>query len=155
EVGLSRAPSGCSAVFPSVPSTSWSDAGPGEVLSDAVTGLTQTSRFTRSRTRRWRWRRTRVWLLVYCGVICAVALRAFSERAPSPVMGSRAGDVAASIAVLDRGGPPLLASDVPYRPGLDVSHLRPVGVTDDQGIYLYLPALAEFTGEHNPAVLMK
>ncbi len=48
--------------------------------------------------------------------------------------------------MLDRGGPPLLASDVPYHAGIAVSHLRPVGVTDDQGIYVYLPVALEDHG---------
>jgi hypothetical protein len=120
-----------------------------------VTGVIQTSELARHRTRRSPWKRTRPWLLVYCGVICAVAVGAFSERAATPIMSSRSNDIAASIAVLDRGGPPLLASDVPYRSGIAVSHLRPVGVTDDQGIYLYLPLLSKLTGERDPAVLMK
>jgi hypothetical protein len=87
--------------------------------------------------------------------VAVAAFSAFSSKAPEPIMSSRSSDVAASIAVLDRGGPPLLASDVPYHSGIDVSHLRPVGVTDDQGIYVYLPLLSRLSGEHDPNVLMK
>jgi hypothetical protein len=120
-----------------------------------VTELTDTVDFARTRTRPGRWRSTRLWLAVFSVLICAGALQAFNSHAPKAIMGSRATDVAASIAVLDRGGPPLLASDVRYHAGIAVSHLRPVGVTDDEGIYVYLPVLSKLTGERDPATLMK
>ena len=120
-----------------------------------MTELTDTVDFVGARTRPGRWRSTRLWLAVFSIVICAATLHAFNAHAPKAIMGSRAADVAASIAVLDRGGPPLLASDVPYHPGIAVSHLRPVGVTDDEGIYVYLPFLSKLTGERDPATLMK
>ena len=97
----------------------------------------------------------RLRLLLFSVALSAVAVAVFAVRGAAPIMGTRAAGVSASIAVLERGGPPLLGSDVPYHSGIAVSHLQPVGVTDDQGIYLYLPELARLTGERNPAVLMK
>ena len=70
-------------------------------------------------------------------------------------MSSRMSEIQTSIDVLNRGGPPLLGSDVPYHRGIDVNHLRPIGITDDQGIYVWLPLLGHWTGESDPAVLMK
>lgn len=56
---------------------------------------------------------------------------------------------------MSHGGPPLVVSDVPYRSSLAPSHLFPAGVTDDQGIYLYLPLLGDWSGVHDPARLLK
>jgi len=100
-------------------------------------------------------RHPRAWLAAYSVVLSGLVLSSFASREVPPIMSSRSSDVSASIAVLDHGGPPLLASDVPYHAGIDVSHLRPVGVTDDQGIYVYLPLLSRITGEHDPSTLMK
>lgn len=73
------------------------------------------------------------------------------------LMGTRVDGIQASIAVLDRGGPPLLGSKRPYgAPGTVPSRdYYPVGVTDDQGLYLYLPVLGRITGEHDSHVLLK
>ncbi len=120
-----------------------------------MTELADTADFVGTRTRPGPWQSARLWLAVYSVAVCVGTFVAFNSHAPKAIMGSRASDVAASIAVLDRGGPPLLASDVPYRPGIAVIHLRPVGVTDDQGIYVYLPELSKLTGERDPATLMK
>ena len=70
-------------------------------------------------------------------------------------MGAREQQVSASLAVLNRGGPPLLGADRPYYKGIGIKHLYPVGITDDQGIYVWLPAIGHFSGERNPEVLMK
>jgi hypothetical protein len=76
--------------------------------------------------------------------------------APSPsLQSSRIAEVSSAADVLSHGGPPLVVSDVPYRPRLATSHLLPAGITDDQGIYLYLPLLADWTGVHDPARLLK
>lgn len=100
-------------------------------------------------------RRVQTYLLAYGLVAAALMVAVLSSKAPGPIMAARSQDVSASIAVLDRGGPPLLASQVPWRSGLPAADLRPTGVTDDEGIYLYLPLLGEVTGEHDPNVLMK
>lgn len=76
--------------------------------------------------------------------------------APSPsLQSSRIAEVASAVDVLSHGGPPLVVSDVPYRPGLAPSHLSPAGITDDQGIYLYLPLLGDWSGIRDPALLLK
>jgi hypothetical protein len=99
-------------------------------------------------------RRDRIVVALSAIVICIVAVQRFDAKAPVPLMGTRADHIAASIAVLDRGGPLLLSSDVPYRPGIAVRHLQPI-VGDDEGIYVYLPELSRLTGEHDPGTLMK
>lgn len=98
--------------------------------------------------------RPRLVVLVAAVCIAAGAALHYLAEPPRPIMGTRAQGITDSLKVLDRGGPPLLGSAVPYRPGVPLSQLYPVGVTDDQGIYLYLPLLGETTGQHDPAVLM-
>lgn len=96
----------------------------------------------------------RVVLIAWAVLIAVVAITIYSKRPPTTMMQSRVTEVASSIDVLDHGGPPLLVSDVPYRPGISAAHLTAAGTTDDQGIYLYLPLIGHWTGEHDPAVLM-
>jgi hypothetical protein len=100
-------------------------------------------------------RRPRALVLGWAVVIAAASFSHFLAQGSPTFMGTRMDGISQSIAVLDRGGPPLLGSDVPYRPSLNAKHLFPVGTTDDQGIYLYLPALGHLTGQKNPAVLMR
>jgi hypothetical protein len=100
-------------------------------------------------------RRDRILVALYGIVACLFAVHTFNAKPPVAFMTSRENDIAGSIAVLDRGGPPLLKSDIPYSKGVALNHLSPAGVTDDQGIYVYLPELAKATGEHDPAILMK
>jgi hypothetical protein len=93
--------------------------------------------------------------LIYSVAAAGLTMWALSAVSTPSIMTSRAVEVSASISVLNQGGPPLLASDVPYRSGISVRHLRPVGVSDDQGIYVYLPLLSEATGEDDPTTLMR
>ena len=62
-----------------------------------------------------------------------------------------------SIAVLNQGGPPLLASPIPWREAK--KHLPgPVyqaNYGDDPGIYLYLPELGHLTGDDSAASLLR
>jgi hypothetical protein len=73
------------------------------------------------------------------------------------LMTTRNNGVSASIAVLDAGGPPLLGAHGRYgAPGAKPSRdYFPVGVTDDQGLYVYLPLIGHATGERDPHVLLK
>lgn len=99
---------------------------------------------------------TRVWLAAYGVVIAGFGGWYFTHHLPSDyMMSTRTSGVSQSLAVLDRGGPPLLTSDVPYHKGIAVSHLMPAGFSDDEGIYLYLPLLGRITGEHDPLVLLQ
>ena len=100
-------------------------------------------------------RRPRLVVLVWALVITAAAVAHYRAQSPVPFMPTRMDGISQSIAVLDRGGPPLLGSDIPYSKGIATSHLFVVGAPDDQGIYLYLPVLGHLTGEKNPAVLME
>jgi len=94
-------------------------------------------------------------VLVWAVLVAVVAFGYYATRQPHTFMQIRMTDIAASIAVLDRGGPPLLASKVPYGPHVPASELSPVGITDDQGIYVVLPLLGHLTGERDPSVLMQ
>jgi hypothetical protein len=96
----------------------------------------------------------RVIVVAWSVIIAAIAMFHYVGASAPDVLSTRVDGVASSIDVLDHGGPPLLVSDVPYHRGLDRAQLHPAGATDDQGIYLYLPLLGHWSGEHDPAVLM-
>src|SRR5438105_3368281 len=58
--------------------------------------------------------------------------------------------------VLDAGGPPLVAANVPYRQALrNPSQFYRAGNGDDPGVYLYLPVLGHVTGDKNPLSQLK
>lgn len=99
-------------------------------------------------------------LLALYGIVFAVVASAhFGSSLPRQqvLMTTRVDGVSASIAVLDAGGPPLLGAKTRYgATGVDPrTDYYPVGVTDDQGLYLYLPVLGHLTGESDPHVLLK
>lgn len=80
-------------------------------------------------------------------MVAVVAVLHFDSATPggiSLVGVERQRDVPESIAVLDQGGPPLLAPDK-----------RPLPDVDDPGIYLYLPLLGHAFGIENPNILLK
>jgi hypothetical protein len=98
-------------------------------------------------------------LLLYGVAAFAFAIAHFDAALPDDVrlMGSRTKGLSDSIAVLDRGGPPLLGCTGPY-----VDHAAAIGrrcfatgVGDDQGLYLYLPLVGKLFGETDPALLLK
>jgi hypothetical protein len=66
-----------------------------------------------------------------------------------------------SIVVLNRGGPPLLGGTLGAVPGLaktivkGVHGLYPVGVGDDQGMYLYVPLLGHYLGLNDPRAVLR
>lgn len=96
----------------------------------------------------------RLIVVLWSVIVTTVAIFHYVGSSTPAMMETRVVGVASSIQVLDRGGPPLLVSDVPYHRGIDPSLVHPAGATDDEGIYLYLPLLGHWTGEHNPGVLM-
>lgn len=104
-------------------------------------------------------RRARLALAAYGAGFAMLASVALAHQVPDNVglLGTRVEGISASIAVLDRGGPPLLGAHTVYgAPGAVArTDYFPVGVTDDQGIYLYLPVLGHVIGEQNPHILMK
>jgi hypothetical protein len=104
-------------------------------------------------------RRARLLLVLYGIAFAAVVSAHLGGSLPNqePLMATRVDGISASIAVLDAGGPPLLGAKRPYgSPGVNPrTDYYPVGVTDDQGLYLYLPVLGRLTGERDPHVLLK
>jgi hypothetical protein len=98
--------------------------------------------------------RRRLIVVLWSVIVTAIAVAHYLGAPPPTIMQTRLDGVASSLDVLDHGGPPLLVSNVPYHKGVDRSQLYPAGTTDDQGIYMYLPVLGHWTGEHDPATLM-
>lgn len=83
-------------------------------------------------------------LLAYGLLVAVVGSALMLTRDPGywDMLGTRLDGFQASLAVLRDGGPPLLG----YQDGRPV----PLGVSDDQGIYLYVPLLANLLGTGNP-----
>ena len=106
-------------------------------------------------TRRW----IRAGLVAYGILMMLLAVRVMRADVPENLilMTTRANGVSASIDVLERGGPPLMGSSVPFaQPGVDRSaSYYPVGTTDDQGLYLYLPLVGERFGVREPANILR
>ena len=105
--------------------------------------------------RRW----LRLGLVVYGILMMLLAVRVMRADVPENLilMTTRANGVSASIDVLERGGPPLMGSSVPFeQPGVDRSaSYYPVGTTDDQGLYLYLPVVGERFGVREPVTILR
>jgi hypothetical protein len=99
-------------------------------------------------------------LLLYGGLVFAFAIVHF-DAAPlsgsDVLMETRFNGVRDSIAVLDRGGPPLLGCNGPYVDDATAIDERCFATAygDDGGIYLYLPLVGQLFGETDPAVLFK
>lgn len=107
----------------------------------------------------WSAGRVRAGLVAYGFVLALLAMSWWSAGIPTSqvhLQGSRQTLLANSIAVLDQGGPPLLASSVPYKQGLKhPSSFYPANQGDDEGIYLYLPVAGHVLGDRNPLSLEK
>jgi hypothetical protein len=93
-------------------------------------------------------RRRAVWALItaYALLVSIIAVAHWDATLPQlPIlMGTRDQEIAKSIQVLDDGGPVLLGpTDIP------------IGVTDDQGAYLYLPLLSRVTSLDEPRELLR
>ena len=114
---------------------------------------------SRTAARAWSARRTHAGLLAYGVVLALVAMSLWSSAIPTSQVrleGFRQNLLANSLSVLDQGGPPLLASSVPYQQGLKhPSSFYPANQGDDQGIYLYLPVAGHALGDSNPLSLEK
>jgi hypothetical protein len=82
------------------------------------------------------------------GLLGALALLILSPH-NWPIIGSRASDLRASLSMLEHGGPLLLG-----RHGATGS-LYAVGVSDDQGIYVYLPLLSRLLGVSDPVQTLR
>jgi hypothetical protein len=87
-------------------------------------------------------------LLIYGVALCAFGIWHLDQNPPDRVgllINQRAGALSQSLALLDRGGPPLLA-------GVGPTGFYPIGVGgDDRGPYVYVPALGHAMGASNPS----
>ena len=90
----------------------------------------------------------RLGLLLYGVLLAGLSVHHFQAAVPDrPVlMGTRADGVEQSIRTLESGGPPLLGCRNDYDGAHPLDGCAPVGVTDDQGLYLYLPLFAQAAG---------
>ena len=90
----------------------------------------------------------RLGLLLYGVLLAGLSVHHFQAAVPDrPVlMGTRADGVEQSIRTLESGGPPLLGCRNDYDRAHPLDGCAPVGVTDDQGLYLYLPLFAQAAG---------
>jgi hypothetical protein len=88
-----------------------------------------------------------VWGLAI-GLLGTLALLAVSPH-EWPVIGSRATDLRDSLDELRRGGPLLLG-----RHGF-TGPFYAVGVTDDQGVYVYVPLLSRLFGVSDPVTMLR
>jgi hypothetical protein len=92
-------------------------------------------------------------LLAYGLLVAVLATVVTAWKAPDEwgVQGSREQGYTASLEVLNEGGPPLLGHA--GRPSVSAptgERYGPVGVTDDQGAYVYVPVLAKLLGLEDP-----
>lgn len=109
---------------------------------------------------KWRLYRgkVRLLLLAYGVALCVFGAQRLATSLPdhAVVMEYRADHIARSIYVLERGGPPLLASfDQFERWSEDQPQVFPIGAGDDQGYFLYLPLMGHILGLHDPYLLSK
>jgi hypothetical protein len=96
-------------------------------------------------------------LLLYGVLLAGLSVHHFQATVPDqPVlMGTRVEGVERSIRTLESGGPPLLGCLNDYDKARPLEGCTPVGVTDDQGLYLYLPLLADAAGLDSPEEALK
>jgi hypothetical protein len=71
------------------------------------------------------------------------------------VESSRTSGIESSISVLDQGGPPLVAANLPYRQALSEHATYWADATDDPGIYLYLPIAGHLFGDRDALSLVR
>ena len=94
----------------------------------------------------------RIGLLLYGLLLSGLSVQRLDGLVPDqPVlMGTRSEGVAQSMRTLETGGPPLLGCTDGYDGARPLDGCEPVGVTDDQGLYLYLPLLAQAADLDSP-----
>jgi hypothetical protein len=100
-------------------------------------------------------------LILYGAVLACVSFAAAWHVWPTEkvsIMGSRLEALTSSIDVLEHGGPPLLASALPYEKSwrtTPAQSYHSAAYTDDPGLYLYVPVAAEVVGVDDPRILVK
>ena len=94
----------------------------------------------------------RIGLLLYGLLLAGLSVQRLDGLVPDQpgLMGTRSEGVQESIRTLETGGPPLLGCSDGYNAARPLDGCEPVGVTDDQGLYLYLPLLAHAAGLDSP-----
>jgi hypothetical protein len=92
-------------------------------------------------------RRALAWGLLWA----AIGALALYFLAPNPwaIQHSRATELRASLAVLNRGGPALLG----YKPGTHTPYA--IGYSDDQGIYVVVPLFSHWLGQSDPIATLR
>ncbi|HEY3541210.1 MAG TPA: hypothetical protein VGK79_01600 [Gaiellaceae bacterium] len=100
-------------------------------------------------------------LLLYGIVLAVLALVAawhVWNTSRVTIMGSRIAALTSAIDVVDHGGPPLLASTLPYSQSWRTTPAQSyysAAHTDDPGVFLYLPEAGRALGIHDPRILLK
>ena len=103
----------------------------------------------------------RRWLTLYGVVLAALAFAAgwhVWSLSKVTIMSSRLNALTSAIDVVDHGGPPLLASTLPYERSWRTTPAQSyysAAHTDDPGIYVYVPEAAHVLGIHDPRVALK
>lgn len=93
------------------------------------------------------------WLVLYGLVIASASMWGLAHLIPNsaPIMASRISQIQLAITALNAGAPPLLG--ITHSGG--VTQYFPIGVTDDQGIYLYVPLIAHLLHVARATVVLK
>jgi hypothetical protein len=103
--------------------------------------------------------RVRALLALYGLAVGLLGAVHIEHRVPDHVqlMPTRARGIERSIAVLDRGGPPLLAANPAWAGASPPSGTTyfPVGSDDDPGLYLYVPLIADAVGTEASLLIVK
>ena len=97
-------------------------------------------------------------LLLYGVLLAGVSVQRLDGLVPDQtgLMGTRSEGVQQSMWTLESGGPPLFAcGDDGYDAARPLDGCAPAGWGDDQGIYLYLPLLAQTAGLDTPEEALK
>ena len=97
-------------------------------------------------------------VVTYGLVACFYTLWLGNQAIPTAsvaLMETRHEGIKASLSVLKAGGPPLAGMHAIQSNGGSRQVYYPVGVTDDPGIYYYVPILAYKLGANNPLIVTK
>ena len=99
----------------------------------------------------------RVALLLYGLLLAGVSVQRFDQLVPdqAALMGTRSEQAGGALRTLEAGGPPLLTCVDGYDDERPLDGCYPAGTSDDQGIYLYLPLLAQVADLDTPEEALK
>jgi hypothetical protein len=97
-------------------------------------------------------------LVAYGVLLGALSVVRWDGEVPTAsvrLIDTRQAGIATSLAVLEQGGPPLVAARGPYRAAVADHSTVAADFSDDTGVYLYLPVAGELLGQHDPRTLFK